>query len=169
MYRAIWLLVSLIVVAVVACSDSSLESNQTSDSAPVPSAGDVPGPSGTIQVHYSWARATMTPGQPGVVYFEIENRSDQNDVLLGASTPVADMALMHGHVPEGEIAKMIRLKSIAVPLGKKVSFARGGNHIMLMGLKEPLVDSTQFQMTLHFRNAGDVAIPVTVHSLGNEP
>ncbi len=43
-------------------------------------------------------------------------------------------------------------------------FAPGGYHLMLMGLKQPLVAGERFPLTLHFRKAGDVPVEIVVES-----
>ena len=42
--------------------------------------------------------------------------------------------------------------------------ARGGDHVMLMGLTGPLKDGDSFPLTLTFEHAGNVTVDVVVDS-----
>ena len=59
---------------------------------------------------------------------------------------------------------MQKVDSVDVAPGKDLRFAPGGYHLMLMGLKQPLVAGERFPLTLHFRKAGDVPVEIVVES-----
>jgi len=40
--------------------------------------------------------------------------------------------------------------------------ARGGHHVMFLGLNRPLQDGDEVQLTLEFEKAGDIAVTVPV-------
>jgi hypothetical protein len=42
----------------------------------------------------------------------------------------------------------------------------GGFHVMLLGLKAPLIEGNQFNMTLIFKNAGEISVSVKIKKLG---
>jgi len=56
------------------------------------------------------------------------------------------------HVEEG----------FAVPAGETLMLARGGKHVMLMGLTAPLENGATVPLTLTFEKAGDITIDVVV-------
>jgi copper(I)-binding protein len=51
---------------------------------------------------------------------------------------------------------------IAVPAQQTVELKPGGLHVMLMGLKHPLVEGETFPLTLEFEHAGTLEVEVTI-------
>ena len=60
--------------------------------------------------------------------------------------------------------KMRPLKAVEVAPGEPSILRPGGMHIMLMGLKAPLVEQETFPVTLTFENAGKIEIEVSIQS-----
>jgi copper(I)-binding protein len=61
---------------------------------------------------------------------------------------------------------MRAVPSVSIPAGKTVTFAPGGYHIMLTGLKQPLIAGQSFPLTVTFAHAGPVTVEVKVQALG---
>ncbi len=118
-----------------------------------------------VQVQQAWARATA-PGQTtGAIYATL--LSTQADTLLGVSSTAADAAMLHREVTHGGMASMQAIEAgLALPANRPVALSPGGRHIMLMGLKQPLVAGASVPVVLRFAKAGNVAISVPVEPLG---
>jgi periplasmic copper chaperone A len=80
----------------------------------------------------AWVRLNPVPGRPSAGYLVVDG-GGQPDRLVGASAPGARIE-MHSMSMDGGIMKMAKLDGLAVPAGSKVSFAPGGNHLMIYGL-----------------------------------
>ena len=80
------------------------------------------------------------------------------------ATPVAASAEAHESFTDNGIVKMRPAPSLAIPAGKVVTFAPGGYHVMLVGLKQPLVAGQSFPLTLTFAHAAPVTVDVQVQS-----
>ena len=119
---------------------------------------------GGLTVKDAWARSSPMNADTGALYFTIVNRSGQDDALVGVSTEVAATAELHRSHMEGDVMKMEPVPGgrVEVPAGQTVTFAPGGLHVMLMGLKAPLKAGSTFEVTLHFERAGDVTVTVEV-------
>ena len=120
----------------------------------------------TLQITNVWSRATPPLVEVGAAYFTAENRASTADTLIGVSSPVAERAEMHTHTMKDGMMMMHQLDSIEVPAGGTLEFKPGGNHIMLIGLKHPLLEGEHFPLTLTFKHAGNVELNVEVHGLG---
>jgi copper(I)-binding protein len=119
-----------------------------------------------VEVTQAWSRE-MPPGAPvSVSYFTIINHGHRADRLIRVRTPVAGKAEMHTSVMEDGLMKMRPLNAVEVPPGEPTMFQPGGNHVMLMQVKEPLRKGESFPMILTFENAGDVQVHVTVEPIG---
>lgn len=118
--------------------------------------------SSELAVSQAWSRA-MPPSAPtGAVYFVLENRGEQPQRLIGAQTPRAEKAELHTHVHQGDMMKMQQIEAVDVPATGKVEFKPGGNHVMLFGLKQPLVAGESFPITLQFENGGEITTEVSI-------
>lgn len=51
---------------------------------------------------------------------------------------------------------------IGILANGSIAMARGGYHVMLMGLKNPLVEGKTFELTLTFEKAGTLTLTVPV-------
>ncbi len=122
--------------------------------------------SGGLQLGHPWARATAGVARNGVAYLTIVNHGREADRLIGVAAPVARKAALHTHIFEGGIVKTRPVAAITVHPGKPAVLKPGGSHIMLMGLKAPLVVGTRFPRTLVFERAGEIAVEVVVEAPG---
>jgi hypothetical protein len=121
-------------------------------------------PSGSVEVHNAWARATPGGAKTGAAYMTLE--SPAGDRLTVGSSPVARKAEMHEMTMSGTIMRMRQLPSIPLPPGQKITLQPGRMHIMLLGLKKPLRPGESFPLTLDFAKAGQREITVPIEKIG---
>ncbi|HET9910547.1 MAG TPA: copper chaperone PCu(A)C [Anaerolineales bacterium] len=114
-----------------------------------------------IEVQGAWARPTAQ-GENGAIYFVIQNNTRETDELTGVSSDVAEAVEMHESKTEGDVMQMHPLETVPLQAGAKTTFKPGGLHIMLIGVKQDLKIGEEIEITLHFKNAGDIKIPVLV-------
>ncbi len=85
------------------------------------------------------------------------------DTLVSISTPVAALAQVHEMRMESNMMMMRELEAgLPLPAGQAVSLAPGGNHIMLMGVTEPLKAGDTVPLTLTFATSAPVEVTATV-------
>jgi len=124
--------------------------------------GDKVGP---IEIDHPWSRATAPVVSTGVVYFVLRNPGARPDRLIAVSTPVADKAELHTHVQDGDMLRMRKIDAIDLAPASTTALTSGGLHVMLMGLKQPLVKDQTFPLTLVFEHAGPVTVQVDVQGI----
>jgi copper(I)-binding protein len=124
---------------------------------------------GSLTLKHPWTRATA--GKVGGGFVEIINAGKTPDTLLSASSPAADKVEIHTMTMDNGIMRMRPLPNgIAVPAGSTASLKPGANHIMLIGLKAPLVEGKLVPLTLNFAKAGPVKVQLKVEAAGaSEP
>ena len=116
-----------------------------------------------IVVTGAYSRASSGPGaRTGALYLTIRNEGTAPDALLSVSTDAAAGAMIHETAVENGVATMRHVEKLDIAPGEEASFAPGGMHIMLMGLKKPLRRGDRISATLTFQNAGDVRVDVPV-------
>lgn len=114
----------------------------------------------TVHVADAWARSPSE--DVGAVYFVAHNGAEEEDLLIGVSSPDAARAEIHETVEEGGQMVMQPVASVAIGPDEEVSFEPGGYHVMLFDLTAPLeVDST-VTVVLEFELAGQVPIEAIV-------
>jgi copper(I)-binding protein len=112
-----------------------------------------------VEVREAWARPAAQGGN-GAVYFIV--RSSAADELTGVVSDVADAVEMHESVMNGDVMEMHHMRSVPLDAGKDINFEPGGLHIMLIGLNQDLQAGDEFEITLQFKNYGDLKLNVPV-------
>ena len=116
-----------------------------------------------IMVMDAYARASR-PGAPtGAVFMMLHNMGDTDDRLIGAQSPIAKVAQIHTSIDKDGVVSMLHLEDgIAVAAACELMGCAGGDHVMLLGVTEELVDGEKIPVTLTFEKAGDVTVDVIV-------
>ena len=126
-------------------------------------AGATEARSGAIVVRDGWARATTAAATAGGAFITVANTGAAADKLVSAATEIAERAELHVTVETDGLMKMREVDGgILLPAGQVVAFRPGGYHVMLMGLKRPLVAGESFPLALTFERAGPVRIEIEV-------
>ena len=115
-----------------------------------------------VTVTKQWARTSAEGAEMGAAYMHIVVTAD--DELVGAAVDmsVAMEAQIHEMVMSGGNMTMQEVDSIPAKAGEMLELEPGGYHVMLMGLKKPLVTGETISVTLKFAKAGDVVVEVPV-------
>ena len=124
----------------------------------------VVGVASEITVTDPYARVSR-PGAPtGAAFMTITNTSDRADRLISASSDAAKRVELHTHIEVGDgVMKMTELEDgIELPAGGSHGLIRGGDHVMLMGIKNPLEQGDEISVTLTFERAGEIQISIPV-------
>lgn len=109
-----------------------------------------------------YAFASTPTAKAGGAYISVMNHGHA-DRLLDAKSDVAKRVEIHEHKNVDGVMKMRQVKAgLEVPMHGEVIMAPGGYHVMLMGLKAPLVEGEAFDVTLVFEKAGEITVSVPV-------
>ena len=68
--------------------------------------------------------------------------------------------------PMGTMVGMADIDAIDLPAGKPVVLAPDGLHVMLMGLRHPLVQGQTIALTFTFAHAGSITVQAPIAALG---
>lgn len=100
----------------------------------------------------------------GAAFMVLVNPGSEDDRLIAARSPAADRVELHTHLadPTG-VMRMVEVEDgFAVPAGGRHELARGGDHVMFLGLTGPLEAGGTVPLTLLFERAGEIELEVTV-------
>jgi len=103
-------------------------------------------------------------GGNGTVYLTIVNKEHDEDVLLGATASIAGMAMLMTSAEDANgVMKMHDAPDgFAIAPGETLVLKPVSNHLMLSDIAQKLKPGDTFQVTLTFRNVGDVTLTVPI-------
>ena len=104
-----------------------------------------------------------TPNGRAVTGCYLTLTASRDDRLVSVSSPVAAEAQVHETRMNGGIMSMRELTDgLALSAGEAVVLAPGSTHVMLLGVRQPLVAGTTVPLTLTFGSAAPVEIVARV-------
>lgn len=100
-----------------------------------------------VTVSGAWVRATAPGQDSAAVALTITSAHDAR--LVAVDSPVAEHSEIHTMKHESGMMMMRQVDSLALPAGRPVSLG-AGDHLMLVGLKQPLKagDSVPLKLTV---------------------
>jgi copper(I)-binding protein len=119
---------------------------------------------GPIAVMDPYARVSSPVAKSGAAFMEIVNQSDTDDRLVSATSPAAARVELHTHIDDGDGVILMREveDGFTIPAGETYSLARGGDHVMFMGLKDSWSQGDMVPVTLVFEQAGEINLEIPV-------
>lgn len=116
----------------------------------------------TLAVSGAWARPALA-GENSAIYFTIDNPTGEDDTLLAAASPAADMVEVHLSAMNADgTMTMTHQDSVLISQGAQTVFEPGGLHVMLMGLTADLKPGDTIAFTLTFEKAGELSFEAEV-------
>jgi copper(I)-binding protein len=124
-----------------------------------------------VTVTGAWSRPAI---DTGVVYAQIHNNSGHRVALVGASTARARHAELHESTSsmgtmQGmtmPMESMHPVSHIVIPPHGTLALSPGGYHLMLLGLRGPLVAGQHVVVTFHFSDGEVVHTAASVENRG---
>ncbi len=119
-----------------------------------------------IEISDAYARANGPSAKAGAAFMVITNSGAIDDRLIGAETEIARKAELHSHeIDANGVARMRQIEGgMVIPAAGSHRLTRGGDHVMMIGLNQDLVDGAVIEVPLTFENAGEMVVDVPVDS-----
>lgn len=117
-----------------------------------------------VHIENPYARTNGGIGASGAIFLEIMNHADSDDRLIGVASDVAEKVELHRHKEsaDGVMSMNAVSEGVAIPALQGHALKRGGDHIMLMGLRQDLKNGDVIHLMLSFEHAGVVEVDVPV-------
>jgi len=123
-----------------------------------------------VKIEQGWVRAVPLSVSDSVVYMTLVNSSEQTLRLTGASTPIAESAMLmittRQELNGQEIVGMRMVDQLTIPAHGQLRLAPDGDHLMLMKLKEHPKPGDKVKLTLHLEPGWKeltIELPVAVN------
>jgi copper(I)-binding protein len=127
-----------------------------------------PGQTGTLAVSDAWIRLSPVPNSPSAAYFTLHG-GKVAEQLTGVTSPQVRRSEMHetmtGH---HGMSTMAPLRQLAVPAGGTLTFAPGGNHVMLFGLDPAATAGREVRLDFAFASGRTLSAKARVRAMGDD-
>lgn len=112
----------------------------------------------------AYMRVSGAMAQSGAAFMVIENHRAVDDRLIGVRSDAAARVELHTHTEDANgVMRMIQLEDgITIPAGAEHAMERGGDHVMFLGLTQPLEHGDVVEVTLTFETFGDISFEIPV-------
>ncbi len=122
-----------------------------------------------LRADHGWVRLPAVPGRPAAAYLTIHGGPEPARLVAVESTAVGSSELHQSMKtgPSGSVVGMQRLDGLDVPAGGEVSFAPGGNHVMLFGVSPQVKPGQTMRLSVRFEKGQPLTIDARVVSAGD--
>lgn len=117
-----------------------------------------------IVIKNGYARSNGASAKTGAAFMLIVNYTDADDRLVSVRTNMSQRAELHTHI-EGDNGVMMMREvegGFVIPADDGLLLGRGGRHVMMMGLTQPLAQGDVVTLFLTFETAGEIIVKVPV-------
>ncbi|MDO5630842.1 MAG: copper chaperone PCu(A)C [Paracoccus sp. (in: a-proteobacteria)] len=109
------------------------------------------------------AYARSSNPQTGAAFMLLDNHREVDCTLGNVTSDLAERTEMHTHREVDGVMKMVPIEGgITIPAGEVHPMQRGADHVMFLGLHQPLKDGDVVRFTLDFGDCGTVDVKTTV-------
>ncbi len=123
------------------------------------------GAGGKIEVKDFYVRAVPPVSPNTALFLTLQNSTGADRVLSKVYTPASKAAEIHLTRKTDKGMKMEHAHEVTIKAGENLIFSPEGYHIMLIGLKKPLVKGASVPVTLTFKNGEVLSIDAPVRKL----
>ena len=124
---------------------------------------------GALGISRPWARSSSHPRPNNIAgaFLSITNKGPDDDRLVAASSPMADHVEIHGiKVVNADIEMRPMANGLAIRAGLTTVLKPRGYHLLLKGMKAPLLQGSALPLALTFEKAGVITVDFAVEEPG---
>lgn len=121
----------------------------------------------SIEITRPWARVQTAESREAGGFMTLKNNGSENDRLVAAACDQAETVEICGiRVVDNDLRMRPYKDGLNVPAGMPIELKPRGYHLLMQGLKAPLVKGQKVPVTLTFEKAGTRQIELTVEAEG---
>ena len=127
-----------------------------------------PRDSASLGVSDAWIRLSPVPNSPSAAYFTLHG-GKAAEQLTAVTSPQVQRSEMHETMAgDHAMSMMAPLRQVAVPAGGTVTFAPGGNHVMLFGLDPAASAGREVRLDFAFASGRTLSAKARVRAMGDD-
>ncbi|MCC5999346.1 MAG: copper chaperone PCu(A)C [Pararhodobacter sp.] len=117
-----------------------------------------------FEIHDGYARASHAMAQSGAAFMVIHNHGTEDCHITGARSDVAQRVELHTHIEDDQgVMRMGEIEGgFQLPVDGEIILARGGDHVMFLGLTRPLAQGDLVEVTFVFADGTEATVEVPV-------
>ncbi len=118
-----------------------------------------------VNIEGAWGRPSPKVAAAGAFYMLIENKGNEADKLLSATSSACGVVELHESYQTEEGAMGMRPVEggyIEIPAGGEAELKMGGLHIMCIDKLEDFEVGAMLPLTLTFEKSGDISIEIEI-------
>ncbi|ARJ69616.1 copper chaperone PCu(A)C [Paracoccus contaminans] len=128
--------------------------------AAAPAAAEAPAAQSPLSASGAYARSNNP--EAGAAFMTITNAGPADCTLSRIGADGFDRPALHTSREEDGVMKMVPLDGLTIPAGGSHELKRGGDHIMLMGARAPVMQGQAVDLRLDFGDCGTLPVAVTI-------
>ncbi|MCC5993060.1 MAG: copper chaperone PCu(A)C [Rhodobacteraceae bacterium] len=122
-----------------------------------------------LEAHDPYARASHMMAQSGAAFMELRNTGSSDCHVTSARSDIAERVELHTHIEDDQgVMRMVEVKEgFVIPAGESHMLARGGDHVMFLGLRQAMHQGDQVAVTLVLADgeALELTVPVDMERM----
>lgn len=117
-----------------------------------------------FEVHDSYARAAGMMAQSGAAFMVLRNTGDADCHIVAVRSDIGERTELHTHREDDQgVMRMVELEDgIDLPAGSDHLMARGGDHVMFLGLSRPMAQGEPVEVTFVFDDGAEHSVSVKI-------
>jgi periplasmic copper chaperone A len=117
-----------------------------------------------IAIEDPYARSSMAMARSGAAFLRIVNAGPIDCHLIGVRSDAAERMELHTHTEDAQgVMRMIHVEEgFVIPAGGARMLARGGDHLMFMGLTRPFEQGAVLAVTFEFADGTELEAMIPV-------
>lgn len=122
-----------------------------------------------LRADHGWVRLAAVPGRPAAAYLTLHGGPEPVR-LVAIESPSVGSSELHRSMktgPGGSMVGMQRLDGLDVSAGGELSFAPGGNHVMLFGVGPQVKPGQTMRLSIRFAKGQPLTIDAKVVGAGD--
>lgn len=156
-------------LALAACGDNAPDAAASASAAADP--GSAPDPlapdnAPNVSVIEPVIKLPTVPGNPGVLYFTIQQTAGKANTLVAVHVDGAGRAEMHQTKTENGVSSMEPVSSVTFSESGPVEFKAGSYHVMLFNLASTVKPGKDVEVTFTLANGDKVSTFAKVEEVG---
>ena len=168
---AVILAASASLLALAGCSGNAPEAAPSTSASGSPAPGAAPDPAApdnapNVSVIEPVIKLPAVPGNPGVLYFTIQQTAGKANTLVAVHVDGAERAEMHETKTVNGVSSMEPVTSVPFSQNQPAEFKPGGNHVMLFKLADTVKPGKDVEVTFTLANGDKVSTFAKVEEVG---
>lgn len=156
-------------LALAACSGSAPAPDASGSAAAAPGAAPDPGAPDNaphVSVLEPVIKLPAVPGNPGVLYFTIQQDAGKPNTLVAVHVDGAERAEIHQTKTENGVTSMDKVESVTFSQAQPAVFKAGSYHVMLFNLASTMKAGKEVEITFTLANGDKVSTFAKVEETG---